>query len=734
MTNISRRKLLGSSAKSVSALAVLSAFPPAIQRALAIPANCSTGSINDVEHVVILMQENRSFDHYFGALKGVRGFGDRFPIPLPDGRKVWQQGTGVPGIYSLPFHLDSSIGNAQRAGGVPHSWGDAQQAWDNGRMASWVVAKTDRAMGYFKEAEVPFQYALANAFTICDAYHCGVHAGTVPNRIMHSTGTNGPTAAGVAAVINEWDSIGPSSVGNEWKTYPERLQEAGVSWKTYQNMPDNFGDNALACFKQYRKANEASGKPVSNDTASPAYDSSIDLTQPLYKGIANTMPDGGFLASFKDDIRTGNLPQVSWITAPYDYCEHPSGSSPIQGGWYMQEILDALTANPDVWSKTVFLVNFDENDGYFDHVPSPSAPSLNPDGTAAGKATLPKSEIAFERFTHPKPPGSTAQPTPDKRVYGPGPRVPMLVISPWSRGGWVNSQVFDHTSVLRFLEQRFSVQEPNISQYRRSVCGDLTSAFNFSNPNNEALPTMNGSSSKETVDQIRQNQEKYSLPLFALGGPLIRCMPTQDTGTRPSRALPYELHVSARSTTVAGKLQLLFSNTGSVGAVFHVYDRFHLDRIPRRYMVEAGKQLDDVWDAINDDSGRYDLWVLGPNGFHRHFRGNLRTEQNSSISSPEIRVCYDITNGNVYLNLLNSGKVLCHFHISPKAYRTDGPWHSTVAAGSLTDVHFDLAGSGQWYDFEVTCDEHPEFYRRFAGRVETGKATVSDPELGKASI
>ena len=378
----SRRHFLKGSATAGIAAATYAGFPPSIRRALAIPAHHETGTIDDVQHVVILMQENRSFDHYFGTLKGVRGFGDRFTIPLPDGRKVWQQNNAT-GQPVLPYHLDGSTGNAQRNSGTPHSWADSQNAWDGGRLEQWVRYKTPASMSYFKEAELPFQFALANAFTLCDAYHCAMHTGTNSNRMFMWTGTNGPTGAGVASLNNEWDSIDSSALGYTWKTYPERLQEAKVSWIVYQNMPDNYGDNPLAGFKPYRVANEASGKPVSNDALSPAYDpASDDAGNPLYKGIANTMPGtygdaNSYFERFRQDIKNGKLPQVSFLIAPATYSEHPGPSSPVQGAWYIQETLDALTAVPEVWSKTVLLVNFDENDGYFDHVPSPSAPSIN---------------------------------------------------------------------------------------------------------------------------------------------------------------------------------------------------------------------------------------------------------------------------------------------------------------------------------------------------------------------
>jgi len=588
-------------------------------------------------------------------------------------------------------------------------------------------------MGYYREAELTFQFALANAFTVCDAYHCAMHTGTNSNRSFHWTGTNGPTGANVAMVTNEWDDIGPSTQGYGWTTYPERLEKAGVSWIVYQNMPSNYTDNPLCGFKQYRLANEASGKPVSHDgsVVSPAYDPASDnVGNPLYKGIANTMPDGGFLATFKQDILNRKLPQVSWVVGPSTYSEHPSPSSPVQGAWYIQEVLDALTAVPEVWSKTVLIVNFDENDGFFDHVPSPSAPSKDAGGVAAGKTTLVDAEMGVEYFTHPAPPGTVDQDTPDGRVYGPGMRVPMYVISPWSRGGWVNSQAFDHTSVLRFLEARFGVKETNISAFRRAVCGDLTSVFNFATPNTEVLPTLAGRTTKAAADTLRASQD--ALTQVALPG--TATLPKQAIGTRPSRALPYELHTSARCDAASGKVQLLFANTGKQAAVFHVYDKLHLDRLPRRYMVEAGKTLDDTWAAMTDDAGLYDLWVLGPNGFHRHFKGDLNALRANGVAQPEVRVCYDITNGNVYLTMMNTGTKAAGFTVKAKAYRGDGPWAASVAGNSTVDQHWDLAASGQWYDFAVTCDTDPRYYRRFAGRVETGKHTVSDPAMGMADL
>lgn len=720
-----RRDFLINSTKTIFGTAALASFPASIQKALAIDAKVETGTIKDVKHVIILTQENRSFDNYFGTFKGVRGFGDRFTIPLSDNRKVWEQYDKDKNKI-FPYHLDSTRGNAQRVSGTPHSWTDGQFAWNHGRMGNWVQYKQPQSMGYYKQKEVEFQFSLANAFTLCDAYHCAMHTGTNSNRMFLWTGSNGPKAAGVASVVNDLDSIGPSTTGYDWTTYPERLQKAGITWKVYQNMPDNFTDNPLAGFKQYRRANELSGKPVNNSTVCPAYDPAIDATQPLYKGIANTMPDGGFLASFKEDIAKGQLPQVSWMVAPANYSEHPGPSSPVQGAWYIQEVLNALTENPAIWSQTVLLVNFDENDGFFDHVPSPSAPSKDSSGQMQGKTTLTDEQISYEYATHAK--ASAGQPNftdPNVSngvgVYGPGIRVPMYVISPWSRGGWVNSQVFDHSSVIRFLEQRFGVEEPNISPYRRAVCGDLLTAFDFKNPNTLAVSDLIGKKSKSEADAIRNAQA--SLP--QVSRPLSQVYPVQEIGTRLSRALPYILHSSAKVDLAAKTVKLMFSNTGTHAAVFHVYDQLNLEAIPRRYMVEAGKQLDDVW---NTSTGKYDLWVLGPNGFHRGFAGDL-TKSAQAESLAEVRVCVEECDPKIYLKVRHDASKPAKLMVKANAYLPNRTWNIETAS-TEKELNWNMSDFGGWYDFTVMIEGDSSFKRRFAGRIETGKDSFSDPYMG----
>ncbi|WP_322059447.1 phosphocholine-specific phospholipase C [Paraburkholderia sp. J63] len=726
MTSKDRRRFL----RTAAAGAALSLFPPAIRRALAIPANRATGTIEDVQHVVIFMQENRSFDHYLATLPGVRGFGDRITIPQPQGANIWQQSDGTRSV--LPFHLDKTKGNALLAGGA-HEWVDAHGAWDNGRMTHWPKSKGDISMGYLEAADLPFHFALANAFTVCDAYHCSLFGGTNSNRLFLWSGTNGPGGGGLFphAVVNNdgWDWLGPSGNGLKWTTYVERLQKAGVSWKIYENQPDNYNDNPLAGFATFRKLHEAMpGSPNLPWTAE------IEAREPLYKGIGNTMPDGGFMQALKDDIAASRLPQVSWIISPQASCEHPAVSTPGQGAWYMQQLLDALTANPEVWSKTVLFVNYDENDCFFDHMPPPAPPSPIGDGAYAGKSTV---STKHEYFSAPNPPGDEAPLAPDGQPYGPGPRVPMFVVSPWSTGGFVNSQAFDHTSVLRFLELRFGVEEPNISAWRRVVFGDLTSTLNFSTPNENPARSF-PAPSKAAADAL--NAQQHALKPVSPPPVAEQTMPGQARFARPSRALPYRLHTEASVVVRPHAVRLVFGNEGRAGAVFHVYDTWHLDRVPRRYTVEAGKQLDDTWTPEAADAGAYDLWVLGPNGFHRRFTGNVSAAPRGP--NPETRLRYDEARNTLTLTVANAGPVPAVCIVAANAYRTDGPWTLTVPAHGQSEQSWPLDASGGWYDFTLrgaadtsgmnNTSDTSNIARRFAGRMETGKDSISDPEMGVA--
>jgi phospholipase C len=310
--------------------------------------------------------------------------------------------------------------------------------------------------------------------------------------------------------------------------------------------------------------------------------------------------------------------------------------------------------------------------------------------------------------------------------YGLGPRVPMLVVSPWSKGGYVCSELFDHTSVIRFIEKRFGQQhnlgESNITPWRRAVCGDLTSAFNFDNPNT-ALPTLPGTSAYVPADQNR-HPDYVPLP------PAVLAVPQQEPGVRPARALPYELFVRLHSDASAGKLTMRFVNTGRTGAVFLVYAALSADA-PRSYTVEAGKRLQDLL-PLNAD-GSYDFTVHGPNGFLRRFAGKVAARggwwHGSEVARPEVAEGYDVSNGNLQLRLENVGSARCQFTIV-NAYDANHVIKHSVRGGDTEQLYLDLRNAHGWYDLAITVDTDATFVRRFAGHVETGKSSMSDPALG----
>jgi phospholipase C len=422
---LTRRRLL-TSATALSGVAVGAAVLPAsLRRALAATLKDPPGgSLRDIEHIVILMQENRSFDHYFGTMPGVRGFADPAAIRLPDGSPVFRQPhPGHAQGHLTPFRYDTKTTSAQATPGTDHSWTTQHQAWNDGKMDQWVQAKGPFTMGYFTQADIPFQWALAQAFTICDNYHCSVFGPTNPNRLYMWTGMIDPGGTGGGPVTD--NSPAYNNVILSWTTYPERLQRAGLSWQVYQE-EDNYDDNALAWFRQFGNA------PTSS---------------PLWQRGMQKRAAGWFEA----DARAGRLPQVSWLVAPTAQTEHPD-YFPAAGAEYIASKLDAIASNEDLWRKTLFILTYDENDGLFDHVPPPVAPRGTPGEYVGGEP------------------------------IGLGFRVPAAVVSPWSAGGRVCSDVLDHTSLIRVIEKRFGVPEPNISAFRRQSCGDFTTALRFSGP------------------------------------------------------------------------------------------------------------------------------------------------------------------------------------------------------------------------------------------------------------
>jgi len=500
---LSRRRFLTLAGATAGALAVPELL---VEKALSVEA--AGGSIKDIKHVVILMQENRSFDHYFGTMAGVRGFADRipsqsFPGARPtDPNTVFRQTTVPPGsntpllkvggdTFLSPFELESNppTVDGQTTNDITHNWGPQHLVWNNGAMDQWVVQhlKNDgtakfqinsgplglpepsqssvpigiTTMGYYRETDhLDFYRAVAKNFTVCDGYFCSVIGPTDPNRLMWMSGSLGAHSGDKGGPIlttyvqNRQDLVGTL----DWPTMPELLTEAGLGWKVYQDPTSNALFNVLDYFKNFAKP------------------SSPTQAQNAAHGLAPVYP-----AEFAADVQAGTLPPVSWILPPAPCCEHPA-TPPPNGEYLVSQILQILVSNPEVWAQTVFLVVYDENGGFFDHVapptPGPTVTSLS------GVPTDPKFD--GEYLTTANPTNAAGGPPSDwGNILGPvglGFRTPALVISPFSVGGFVCSDTFDHISTLKFIESVFLtpgtlLSNLHISPWRYGLVGDMTTAL-----------------------------------------------------------------------------------------------------------------------------------------------------------------------------------------------------------------------------------------------------------------
>ncbi|WP_354637789.1 phosphocholine-specific phospholipase C [Kitasatospora camelliae] len=683
MADLNRRRFL----QLAGGAAALTALSDSIARAAAIPAQGLTGSLQDVEHIVVLMQENRSFDHYFGSMKGVRGFGDPRPVTLPSGKPVWYQ-TDAAKKEILPFRPQVNNLGMQFIQDLNHDWAGGQKAFNNGKYDQWVPAKTATTMAYLTREDIPFHYALADAFTLCDAYHCSFLGSTDPNRYYMWTGHTGNDGTGGGPVLNN------AEAGYGWTTYPERLQAAGVSWKIYQDIGDgldaagswgwindayrgNYGDNSLLYFNTYRNA----------QPGSPLYDKARTGT--------DAKAGQGLFDVLRSDVQAGRLPQVSWIAAPEAFTEHPNWPANY-GAWYIAQVLDALTSNPDVWARTALFITYDENDGFFDHVVPPYVPGSASQGLSTVSTTL-------DWF-----PGKTGY---QAGPYGLGQRVPMLVVSPWSKGGYTCSETFDHTSIIRFMERRFGVTEPHISPWRRAVCGDLTSAFDFtrSDATGAALPS--------TAGYYPPDRNRH--PDYVPAVPAVGAMPRQEPGSKPTRPLRYAPYVDGSADPATGKFTLTFSGGADAGAQFLVTSANRTDG-PWTYTAGAGASVSDSWNT-KYSKGATDLTVHGPNGFLRGFRHPGKTP------GPEVTARHCATSGNLLLTFTNRGTTDARVTVS-NAY-AGTPQTLTVAGGATVTHTVDLTASRRWYDVTVTATTPAGYLRRLAGHVETGAPGLSDPGI-----
>ncbi|HEY4267954.1 MAG TPA: alkaline phosphatase family protein [Galbitalea sp.] len=688
-TGVSRRRLLQGAGVAAAAVAVtagvkvatVSAEPggPVEEADYTIPTGF-TGTMADLKHVVILMQENRSFDHYFGQLPGVRGFNDKQALNFQDGTNVFQQRDAAGAIHTA--QQDDSTW------GTDHSF----TTLNGRRWNTWVQEKGAESMNYHSPAYMSFYWSVASQFAVGDQYFCSILGPTDCNRKYHWSGTSN----------GEVGNSDESNYDRNWITAAEQLQLAGIDWRMFSDNSGSgtggraayrsdwfgdYGDNELKYFKgldpngvaasdprltpgtgliwranaQYYAAGPASSVAPNNDSAQ-------NLEYVLKDFIAACEPDADF-----------PLPKVSWVTAPYGWCEHPSADSQ-HGERYAARILQALQDNPELWNSTLFIVNYDENDGKFDHVLPPYAEP----GTA-NEYTSGKEQINVSNFV-----------TTGGSPIGLGPRVPLIMVSPWTRGGWVASEVFDHTSIIKLLETWAGYlgtpfTSPNISAWRRSVVGDLTSALDFAHP--QIGPVTFADPVAEIAVTVAADQLKH-------------------------RPLPFQGHATLVEDRAAGTVTATMNVDGPAGKAlsFQVFPDKYLAFSNTPFTVVAGGTKQYVWDATKTD-GKYAFTIYSNDGFVRSFAGQIVPSTERDLGIPRVNV--KLTKGagaKIAITLDNDGRESVRYQLVANDF-AGGTQVIHVAGGASTE--FDWPTQDGYYDVIITADTGNGWTQRYAGRVAT---------------
>jgi len=685
LASVNRRRFLqlGGAAAGAFALAGTGGAVGATRAmASSLPAG-ATGTISDLKHVVILMQENRSFDHFFGSLQGVRGFGDKQAFRFQSGNSIFQQPDPgrTDGGYLLPWRMNSTTMNAMNAGDLDHSWSGDHSARNAGLWNNWVSAKGEQSMGYLTRADLPFNYALADAFTICDGYHQAIMGPTSPNRMYFWTGTSSGTTTNPADYRVKFNGV---------TTYPEQLTAAGISWQVYTNHEvgdgsgadgwvGDYGDNPLWFYKQYQTSMNAT-TPAAQQLAIRG------AVQPWQPNAGTPLgPDhvNHVLAQFIADCAAGAIPQVSWIVAPYSYSEHPA-ASPAYGAHYVRTVLEALMGNQALWESTALFITYDEHDGYFDHALPPA----------------PETSYTNEFIS--------------KLPIGMGTRVPMIICSPWTRGGWVDSNTYDHTSMNRFLQAWTGAPLVNVTAWRNLVSGDLTAAFDFANPD-FSVPTL-----PDTVPLINQSDAAQSLPAVKPPATGSQVAPVQEAGTRPHRPTRHMPHADVSVNRGTGVVTATMSNTGSLGVSLFVFPDKYLAASATPFTVVNGTDKTYTWNT-SSTSGNYAFSIYGPDRFVRSFAGAVVTANQNTGAVPQVSATPVLsTSGggiaSLTISLGNAGQRQVTFTLTPNDYAGTTQTVAVAYNGSAT-VSWPVDAGG-YYDVIIKADTSDDYTRRYAGRIQ----------------
>jgi phospholipase C len=395
------------------------------------------GGLKDsIKHIIFFVQENRSFDNYFGMLgqyrvsKGLSN--DIDGLPLDASQKDHD------GVMAHPYHQQTTC-----AENTSPSWNPSWGAYDNGQMDQFVWVHDQpstidpqyhRAMAYYDQSDLPYYYELASQFATSDRWFEPVMAGTIPNRMYLFAGTS----------FGHIFPDPPPTGGWQQKTIFDLLNQYHVTWRYY------YQDNSIF-LGQWRSWND------------PAIQQNVVNISEWYKILADPqadalLPQVVFIerASEWQNPQTGELCTASVSASCTSLDEHPDANAQV-GAARAEQIINALLGSA-AWKSSVFILTYDEFGGLYDHVPIIAAPA--PDDIPP---------IASPGFETPLP-GDFAHT---------GFRIPLIVISPWVKPHYVSHTSTDSTAILKLIETRFGL--PALTP-RDAWASDMTEYFDFSSP------------------------------------------------------------------------------------------------------------------------------------------------------------------------------------------------------------------------------------------------------------
>ncbi len=407
-----------------------------------------TETLPEIQHIVVLMMENHSFDNYLGTMTGR---GDGLPLGadgLPAAENADKDGKPV-----RSYHLGSTH---QVKDNPSQSWHATHQQWNDGGMDGFVTATQEAqpeadpgvAMGYWTEQDLPFYHGLARTFPVLDRWFASCLGPTFPNRRFLIAGTANGLVDDLPLHLLDYPAAG---------TIFDSLTQHGISWTNYHPVTGDHHSRLRNYARYRRRAAKRRLAWLSRGLKNIA-DVQKDLvfTADLYPmGIARHMLHVKGMDAFCEDAANGTLPAVSVVDPSFDEYSEENPQDIRKGESFASDVIRRVMAGKG-WPHTLLIWTYDEHGGYYDHVPPPGA--VPPDDID-GRATANRGPLVglAHRLLFPRNSKGAENDIGPMCYDRYGPRVPAVVISPYARKDCVISEVFDHTSVLKLIEEKWNL-------------------------------------------------------------------------------------------------------------------------------------------------------------------------------------------------------------------------------------------------------------------------------------